>query len=144
MATEFQVTYDCADPGRQATFWAEALNYILQPPPEPFESWSAALEAWGIPPELHNERSAIVDPHGRGPRIFFQKVPEGKAAKNRVHLDLRVAPGLEGETRMDALEDRAQYLEKRGARRLYRVDPDGIDAGHITMADPEGNEFCLD
>ncbi|MEU3604054.1 VOC family protein [Streptomyces sp. NPDC035033] len=144
MAKEFQVTYDCADPGAQAEFWARALGYVVQPPPAGFESWTAALTAWGVPPELHNSRSAIVDPDGVGPRIFFQQVPEGKTAKNRLHMDVRAAPGLTGDERMAALEAEAARLEALGAKRLYRREPGGLDAGHITMSDPEGNEFCLD
>jgi hypothetical protein len=77
--------------------------------------------------------------------MFFQRVPEGKAAKNRVHLDVRVAPGLTGDERMAALEAEADRLEGVGATRAYRVEPDGgMEQGFITMHDPEGNEFCLD
>jgi len=50
MATEFQVTFDSADPAAHAAFWAEALHYVLAPPPSGFESWDAALDAWGVPP----------------------------------------------------------------------------------------------
>ncbi|MDK9499398.1 VOC family protein [Streptomyces katrae] len=144
MAKEIQVTYDCADPAALAAFWAEVLGYRVQPPPEGFADWPSALTAWGVPPEQHNSRSAISDPDGKGPRIFFQRVPEGKTAKNRLHLDVRSAPGLKGMDRMDALELEATRLEALGAKRLYRLDPDGIDEGIIVMADPEDNEFCLD
>ena len=58
----------------------------------------------GVPEERRNDASAAQDPDGAGPRLFFQKVPEGKTAKNRVHLDVRSAPGLQGEERMAALE----------------------------------------
>src|SRR3954463_7277507 len=91
-----------AAPGALAEFWSAVLGYVVQPPPEPFHSWDAALEAWGVPPEHRNDRSAAVDPDGAGPRLFFQKVPEGKTVKNRLHLDVRAAPGLQGEQRMDA------------------------------------------
>ena len=70
MAREMQVTFDCADPGAQALFWAEALGYVLQPPPPGFDSWDAALDAWGVPPEARNDRSALLDPDGAGPRLF--------------------------------------------------------------------------
>lgn len=76
--------------------------------------------------------------------MFFQKVPEGKTVKNRLHLDVRSAPGLAGAERMARLEVEATRLEGLGAKRLYRLEPDGIDEGIIVMADPEGNEFCLD
>ncbi|MEU6985841.1 VOC family protein [Streptomyces sp. NPDC046324] len=144
MAKEFQVTYDCADPGAQAAFWAEALGYRLAPPPEGFPDWTAALTAWGVPPEHRNDRSAITDPDGKGPRVFFQKVPEGKTVKNRLHLDVRAAPGLTGQDRMAALEVEATRLEALGAKRLQRLEPNDMDEGLIVMADPEGNEFCLD
>ncbi|MGH3358023.1 MAG: VOC family protein [Nocardioidaceae bacterium] len=145
MAREFQVTFDCADPGAQAAFWAEALGYRVQSPPDGFEDWPAALTAWGIPPEHHNDRSAIVDSDGDGPRLFFQKVPEPKTAKNKVHLDVRAAPGLTGDDRMAVLEAEASRLGALGATRTSRTDPDGpLEAGFIVMADPEGNEFCLD
>jgi hypothetical protein len=76
--------------------------------------------------------------------VFFQRVPEPKTVKNRVHLDVRAAPGLEGAARMAALEELATTLEAHGGRRLARVEPGGLDAGHLVVADPEGNEFCLD
>ena len=142
---EVQVTFDCADPAALSAFWAEALGYVVQPPPPGFDTWDAALEAWGVPPEARNSRSAAVDPDGHGPRLFFQQVPEGKVVKNRVHLDVRAAPGLQGDDRMAALEAECTRLVALGAERLRRVDPDGaMDMGFITLQDPEGNEFCLD
>ncbi|EHR60076.1 VOC family protein [Saccharomonospora cyanea] len=145
MAHDVQVTFDCADPGALAAFWAEALGYRVQDPPEGFESWEQALEAMGVPPERRNDASAVVDPEGAGPRLFFQRVPEGKQVKNRVHLDVRAAPGLRGDARMAALEAEAERLVSRGATRLRRHEPaPPLAGGHIVMADPEGNEFCLD
>lgn len=146
-ALEFQVTFDAHDPGRLAEFWAEALGYRLQPPPGQFVSWEEALEAWGVPPEQRNDRSALVPPEGEsGPRIFFQRVPESKTAKNRVHLDLRVAPGVEAEARRAAHEEAVAGLEARGGRVLRRVEADLVtgEESFVVMADPEGNEFCLD
>lgn len=144
MAATVQITFDAADPGGLARFWAEVLGYELDPPPPAFGTWDEALEAWGIPEERRNDRSAVSDPEGRGPRLFFQRVPEGKTAKNRVHLDVRAAPGLRGEERMAALEARCEQLVALGARRVRRFEPDKMDAGWIVMQDPEGNEFCLD
>jgi hypothetical protein len=143
---EVQVTFDCADPGALASFWAVALGYQVQPPPAGFDTWESALDAWGIPPEHRNDRSAAVPSDGgAGPRLFFQRVPEGKSAKNRVHLDVRAAPGLDGEERMARLEQVARELIALGARRLTRFEPgQEMGAGHLVMADPEGNEFCLD
>lgn len=145
MARDVQITFDCADPAAMAAFWAEALGYRLQDPPGGFASWDEALEAMGVPPENRNDASAVVDPGGSGPRVFFQRVPEGKQVKNRVHLDVRAAPGLDGDERMAALEAEADRLIAHGAARLQRHDPKPpLGAGHIVMADPEGNEFCLD
>lgn len=145
MSKDLQITIDCIGPDALADFWAEVLGYQVQPPPAPFTTWDEALDAWGVPEAEHDSRSALVDPDGSGPRIFLQRVPEGKSAKNRLHLDVRVAPGLVGQERMAALQAESQRLQDLGAHELYRVEPDGrIEAGFITMADPEGNEFCLD
>ncbi|GAB3421188.1 VOC family protein [Flindersiella endophytica] len=145
MALDVQVTFDCADPAALSEFWADALGYQVQDPPPGFDTWEQALEAWGVPPEQRNSASAAVDPEGKGPRLFFQRVPEGKQVKNRVHLDVRAAPGLEGEARMAALAQEAERLIARGATKVLRKEPAlPLDGGHIIMADPEGNEFCLD
>lgn len=145
MSRDFQVTFDCADPGALAGFWSEALGYVLDAPPPGFDSWDAALEAFGVPAERRNDASAVHDPDGNGPRLFFQRVPEGKQAKNRVHLDVRAAPGLEGEERMAALEAECARLVSLGARRLERHEPaPPMSHGFIVLADPEGNELCLD
>ena len=144
-AREIQVTFDCADPGAVAAFWAEAVGYQLESPPPGFATWDEALDAWGVPADQRNSRSAVVDPSGTGPRLFFQQVPEGKTVKNRVHLDVRAAPGLQGDARMDALAAEADRLVGLGASVLRRVEPDGaMESGFITLADPEGNELCLD
>ena len=144
MARTFQVTFDSADPAAHSAFWAEALHYVVPPPPEGFDSWDAALDAWGVTEEHRNDNAALVDPDGVGPRIFFQKVPEPKTAKNRVHLDLRAAVGLDSEARSGALEAECSRLVALGARRQRRMEADGINEVCIVMEDPEGNEFCLD
>ena len=145
MTREIQVTFDCADPNALAGFWCEVLGYEYDAPPPGFDTWDAALEAFGIPPESRNDASACHDPEGKGPRLFFQKVPEGKSAKNRVHLDVRAAPGLEPDDRMAALEAECDRLVALGATRLNRAEPaPPLSNGHIVMTDPEGNEFCLD
>lgn len=145
MTRDVQITFDCADPAALSAFWADALGYRLESPPPGFDSWDAALEAFGVPPNQWNSRSAITSVDGPHPRIFFQRVPEGKNAKNRLHLDVRAAPGLAGVERMAALAAEAVRLEAIGASIAYRVEPDGgMEAGFITMHDPEGNEFCLD
>jgi catechol 2,3-dioxygenase-like lactoylglutathione lyase family enzyme len=142
---EVQITFDCADPAALAAFWCEALGYRLQPPPPGFADWDSALESWGVPVADRGSRSAALPAEGEhGPRLFFQRVPEGKTAKNRVHLDIRAAPGLEGDERMAALAAEAGRLSALGARQLRRIEAGTMDAGLIVMQDPEGNEFCLD
>lgn len=91
MSYPFQVTFDCHDIETMARFWTVALSYDLQEPPEGFSSWADFATNQGIPEELW--RVALVDPAGKGPRLFFQPVPEGKKAKNRVHLDINVSQG---------------------------------------------------
>ncbi|MGC4935050.1 VOC family protein [Gordonia sp. DT30] len=157
MTFEFQVTIDSADPAALSAFWAEVLGYRLQDPPPGFDTWDAALDAMGIPEDRRNDASALIDPaapgaqragripSGVGARIFFQRVPETKTVKNRVHLDVRAAPGLSGDERMAALERRCAELIDAGATRIARHEPaPPLQNGHLVMADPEGNEFCLD
>ncbi len=140
--TAFQVTFDAADPDRLASFWAEVLGYVVEPPPEGFASWEDWARENEIPEERWNDAAAIVDPEGAAPRVFFQRVPEGKTAKNRVHLDVRSAPGLKGDDRRRRLSAEAEHLVGFGAMKLYEFEERG--QFWITMADPEGNEFCLD
>ena len=112
---------------------------------DPLAAWDEFLARVGVPGEQRNTRSAIEDPDGHGPRLFFQQVPEDKVAKNRVHLDVRAAPELQGEERMAALEVECDRLVARGATRVRRHEPaPPMSAGFIVMTDPEGNEFCLD
>jgi len=144
MSLDVQITFDCADPATLAGFWCEVLGYQLEPPPQGFESWDEALDAWQVPADQRNSRSAAVDPAGQGPRLFFQQVPEGKTAKNRVHLDVRAAPGLAGDERMTRLEGEADRLAALGARQVQRFEPTAKEPGFLVMRDPEGNEFCLD
>lgn len=107
MAAGVQVVIDCADPSRVAEFWAAALGYKLQDPPPGFASWQAFLEAQGVQESEWNSASAIVDPDGKGPRFYFQRVPEPKTVKNRVHVDVAVSSGP------------AQPLDERGIRIAY-------------------------
>ncbi|GAA3307784.1 hypothetical protein GCM10020219_007270 [Nonomuraea dietziae] len=132
-----------------ATFWVMSiparLGSICRGGADPLAAWDEFLARVGVPEEQRNSSSALEDPDGRGPRLFFQQVPEGKVAKNRVHLDVRAAPGLRGEERMAALEVECDRLVGLGARRVRRHEPaPPMSAGFIVMTDPEGNEFCLD
>nr|WP_255361038.1 VOC family protein [Kutzneria sp. 744] len=79
-----------------------------------------------------------------GPRLYFQRVPEGKVVKNRVHLDVRAAPGLAGQERLAALRSERARLEALGAVCHLEQVSDDFNESCITMLDVEGNEFCLD
>lgn len=153
MSATVQITVDARDPRALSAFWAEVLGYLHPAPPgvklpagvDGQAAWDTFLESSGVPEELHNSASALEDPEGRGPRIFFQRVPEGKTAKNRVHLDVRTASDLRDDERMAALEAECARLLELGASRLARHEPqEPTSIGFIVMADPEGNEFCLD
>jgi hypothetical protein len=153
MSRHFQVTFDARDPGALSSFWRDVLGYVHPGPPgvdlpegaDPLAAWEEFLERVGIPEEQRNMRSALEDPDGHGPRLFFQQVPEDKSGKNRVHLDIRAASGLQGEERMATLETECGRLVALGAARVRRYEPaPPIEAGFIVMTDPEGNEFCLD
>lgn len=142
-AVAVQVVVDCADPAALAPFWAAALRYRLQPPPPGFATWPDFLASIGVPESEWNSANAIVDPAGTGPRLFFQRVPEGKAVKNRLHLDLRVTggPASPAEERAERLAAESARLVALGATELNQVRLRGEH--WIVMADPEGNEFCL-
>jgi len=153
MSRHVQVTFDAHDPTALSSFWRDVLGYVHPAPPgvdlpegaDPLAAWDEFLAGIGVPEAERNTRSAIEDPDGLGPRLYFQQVPEDKVAKNRVHLDVRAAPGLSGDERMAALEAECSRLIGIGATRVRREEPSPpMSAGFIVMADPEGNEFCLD
>jgi Glyoxalase-like domain len=124
---EVQVTFDCADPERVARFWCEVLGYVV---PAPDEDRGSSF--------------SCSDPSGVGPRLYFQRVPEGKVVKNRVHLDVRVGTGLVGEERLAALEAECARLLPLGATRGQLLLADDDNESCLGMQDIEGNEFCLD
>ena len=139
---QIQVTFDCAEPERVARFWCEVLGYVVPPPPEGFATWDDFDRA--LPPEHQGSAFACIDPSGVGPRLFFQRVPEGKVVKNRLHLDVRVGTGLVGEERLAALEAECARLVALGAVRVRLLPADGDNESCLVMQDIEGNEFCLD
>ncbi|HWK91618.1 MAG TPA: VOC family protein [Luteimicrobium sp.] len=146
MAYGVQVTFDAHDPEGLARFWMEALGYVVPPPPGGFSTWDEALDAWGVPADERDRAFAIVDPDGAGPRLYFQKVPEPKTAKNRVHLDVNVGAGSTGgeDAARDAVRAHAAGLERLGASRVREFGPDETTGEYwIVMRDPEGNEFCV-
>jgi Glyoxalase-like domain len=144
MATvrQVQVTFDCAEPERVARFWCEVLGYVVPPPPEGFATWDDFDRS--LPPADRGSWFACIDPSGAGPRLFFQRVPEGKVVKNRVHLDVRVGTGLVGEARLAALEAECARLVALGAVRVRLLPADDDNESCIVMQDIEGNEFDLD
>ncbi|ACZ30995.1 conserved hypothetical protein [Xylanimonas cellulosilytica DSM 15894] len=139
---QVQVTFDCANPERVARFWCEVLGYVVPPPPPGFETWDDFDRS--LPVEDQGSAFACVDPTGVGPRLYFQRVPEDKVVKNRVHLDVRAGAGLVGDERLATLQAEADRLVALGAS-VYQVQvADAVNESCITMLDVEGNEFCLD
>jgi hypothetical protein len=126
MTTFWTVSGDATDPHRLAAFWKLALGYEDEPGYD-FE-----------------DGAALVDPDGVLPPISFLKVPEGKAAKNRVHLDVRIAGGGPGDEalRQQRIRNKAAELVAAGATVVQEYSFDGA-LDHIVMQDPEGNEFCV-
>jgi hypothetical protein len=144
---QFQLTLDAADPRALGQFWALALGYIEEPPPGDFADWDAALDAWGVPPQNRNEAYAIIDAAEDGsaarPRIFLQRVPEPKTAKNRLHIDIDSGAGRPDSTKdWDIMRSEAQRLATAGATVLREFD-ESVQGQWIVMNDPEGNEFCV-
>ena len=141
MASKVQVAFDCVSPNRMAEFWSEALGYELQPPPPGFASWDEFADAHNVPESERDTRSAIIDPDG-GPRFYFQRVPESKVAKNRVHLDINLTdPSVEITERRKLVSAEADRLVGLGATRGETFEEFG--SLWVVMQDPEGNEFCV-
>ena len=136
------MTFDCANPRAVGDFWKAVLGYVDPPLPPGFDSWDA-FDA-SLPEDRQGSAWACQDPNGIGPRLFFQRVPEAKTVKNRVHLDVRVGTGLTGDERVAALEAEADRLEALGARRVRLMLADEENESCLVMQDVEGNEFCLD
>lgn len=134
-----QIAVDCAHPHDLVRFWAEAMHYdiedhhdgVLQAVDAGMATLDDTLEIDGR--RVWRTAAACHDPGGAKPRLLFQQVPEPKTTKNRVHLDLHVPPGER--------EAEVERLVGLGATRLW----DGSQGPFtwVTMADPEGNEFCV-
>ena len=121
------IVFDCARPASLARWWAETIpGYQVRQYTEEALQW---LREQGIK-DPEDDPSVVIDPDGAGPTIWFNRVPESKATKNRVHIDVNVR----------AAEDIDRLIE-RGAS---VVRPLGAvpDEPWAILADPEGNEFC--
>ena len=139
MAKGIQVTFDAADPHALARWWADLMGYQVEDAHDRVtrllgDGIVSQDEVISIGGRLFlADVVAARDPEGRGPRLFFQRVPEPKTAKNRVHLDLPVDAG-----QLDSEVDR---LCAAGATLAWWNSYPGHRAA--VMRDPEGNEFCL-
>jgi hypothetical protein len=140
--SKIQVVFDAAEPEQLAGFWALALDYVTEPLPAGFASLEEFFRAIGIPEEEFGDQWALIDPVGDGPRLYFQRVPEPKTAKNRVHLDVRVAgPEVTGDERKQLVSEHVEWLVEAGATVMWELNEARGNA--IVMRDPEGNEFCV-
>ena len=126
MAELADIVFDCHHPASLARFWRAALDgYDIAPYDEAELDRLAAL---GIN-DPEDDPTVLLEPSGAGLRIWFQRVPEAKSAKNRVHLDIRA----------EQLDAEVERLESLGAARHH----DQPGTGLVVMLDPEGNEFCV-
>jgi glyoxalase superfamily protein len=144
MAFKVQVVFDCKDPDSLSKFYAQALHYKLQDPPAGYASWEAFLKELGTPEEEWNSASAIVDPEGLGPRIYFQQMDTQKLGKNRLHIDISASGGskvplTERKAQVNIEVDRLVLL---GATKDHVLDEGGGEYW-VVMKDPDGNEFCV-
>jgi hypothetical protein len=142
----WQLTIDANDPASLARFWSEALGYVPTPPAEPETTWHAHYRArLGEDTEFVDR---LFDPEGRQPPIWFQEVPEGKAGKNRLHLDLYPTGrdrSLPMDRRVELVEAKITELTRLGATVNHRCQYDDPEDPiyFAVMHDPEGNEFCV-
>jgi hypothetical protein len=146
MTARFQLVVDCRDPEPLARFWAAALGYVFEPPPDGFATWDDYWRDVGVPEEeLGMGEDSIIDPNGNAPRIWFQVVPEQKAIKNRLHLDIHAGGGraVPIETRRQRVDAEAERLVGLGASRVRALSEEGVDHYGVAMRDPEGNEFDI-
>ncbi|MFI6728280.1 hypothetical protein NRF20_19205 [Streptomyces sp. R-74717] len=148
MTLDWKIVIDASDPHAQAAFWAETLGYLVEDNSTLIER---LLDFGAVPEEatvlVHGRRAFLDlvavrhpdDPYeaesgtGLGRRLLFQRVPEAKTAKNRIHLDVHAGP--------ERREAETKRLEGLGATVLRRVEEPG--GTWAVLADPEGNEFCV-
>ncbi|GIM96677.1 glyoxalase [Paractinoplanes toevensis] len=137
----WQLTIDANDPARLARFWGQVLGY--QPaPPESDTTWWAHYRGRLGGRDAFDDR--IFDPDGRKPPLWFQEVPESKAGKNRLHLDLYPTArddSLPYDRRVEIVDAKVAELVELGANVRRRERGDSYY--FVVMHDPEGNEFCV-
>ena len=146
MTAGFTLVIDCSDPDRLSRFWAAALGYEEAPPPDGAASWDEYWRGVGHPEEdLNIGQDRIADPEGRGPQVWFQRVPDPKTIKNRLHIDIHAGGGRQTplEVRRQRVDTEASRLAALGATRLRVLYDEGIDHYAVAMRDPEGNEFDI-
>ena len=146
MPVRFQLAIDCADPDLLARFWAAALGYQLAPAPAGFATWNDFYRELGVPEEeLVDGADRISDPEGHGPTIWFHVVPDAKAVKNRLHLDIHASGERTDpiETRKKRVDAEACRLAGLGATITGALSEEGLDHYAVGMKDPEGNEFDI-
>lgn len=142
MSEQWSLTVDCARPRELAAFWCLALGYAPAAPPQGFATWEAWQAHFGIPEDEWDDGAFIEDPAGARPGISFLKVPEPKMVKNRMHVDIQVGGGRHEpfDARWPRVQAVVDKLVAAGGSVLGVDAPDGTP-DHVTMADPEGNEF---
>jgi hypothetical protein len=146
VTTRWTVTFDCAQPAKLAQFWALALGYVERPAPDGFPSWEEWLVQQGVPEQEWDDGAYLSDPEGKGPTLSFLKVPEPKLAKNRMHIDIQAGGGRDAvpwEERWPRVTAHVERLIAAGGTVLGEVPGEDGRPDHVTMVDPEGNEFCV-
>jgi hypothetical protein len=138
-----QVVFDCRDPRGLATFYAHVLHYKMRDPPRGFSTWEEWMKDKGIPEEDWNSADSIVDPEGKGPRIYFQQMDTAKFGKNRLHIDVNASGGsrVPIESRREQVDAEVERILALGATKQNVVEETGDY--WVVMLDPEGNEFCV-
>jgi hypothetical protein len=135
----WQLTIDANDPARLARFWARALDYEPMPPDVSETTWQRHYRDRA---PVFDDR--LFDPAGLRPPLWFQRVPEGKAGKNRLHLDLYPTgrdDTMPMDRRVEIVGAKVAELAGLGGGAIRRTR--GEDFYYVVMHDPEGNEFCV-
>lgn len=141
----WQLTVDAHDPARLVAFWAEALGYSPAPPDLDTPWYRHYRRRLGDDAAFDNR---LFDPAGQQPPLWFQQVPESKAGKNRLHIDVYATDrddSLPLERRVELVDAVVARLTALGATTAYveREDDPNDPFYFVTMRDPEGNEFCV-